>query len=63
MPSTAVIDRLLHHCHIVTIHGNSNRMRRHSELWRSLNPPSQEHSASASSPPRKNRKTKEEINP
>jgi DNA replication protein DnaC len=61
--AAALIDRLLHHCHIVNIRGNSYRMRRHSELWRSLHPSSEEHSASASSPPRKNRKAKEVINP
>ena len=33
----ALIDRLVHHCHIVNIRGNSFRMRQHSELWRSLN--------------------------
>lgn len=33
----ALIDRLVHHCHIVNIRGNSYRMRQHSELWRSLN--------------------------
>jgi DNA replication protein DnaC len=32
----ALIDRLLHHCHIVNIRGNSYRMRRHSELWNRL---------------------------
>lgn len=32
----ALIDRLVHHCHIVNIRGNSYRMRQHSELWRSL---------------------------
>jgi DNA replication protein DnaC len=61
--AAALIDRLLHHCHIVNIRGNSYRMRRHSELWRSLNPSSEEHSASASSPPLKGRKKKEVINP
>jgi DNA replication protein DnaC len=61
--AAALIDRLLHHCHIVNIRGNSYRMRRHSELWRTLNSPSEEHSASASSPPLKNRRKKEVINP
>ena len=28
----ALIDRLLHHCHIVNIRGNSNRMRHHQDL-------------------------------
>ena len=61
--ATALIDRLLHHCHIVNIRGNSYRMRRHSELWRSLNPSGEEHSASALSPPLKGRRKKEVINP
>ena len=30
----ALIDRLLHHCHIVNIRGNSYRMRHHRDLWR-----------------------------
>lgn len=34
--ATALIDRLLHHCHIVNIRGNSYRMRKHSELWQAL---------------------------
>ena len=31
--AAALIDRLVHHCHIVTIRGNSYRMRQHTELW------------------------------
>ena len=34
--AAALIDRLLHHCHIVNIRGNSYRMRAHQELWRSM---------------------------
>jgi DNA replication protein DnaC len=34
--AAALIDRLLHHCHIVNIRGNSYRMRQHSELWQAL---------------------------
>ncbi|WP_157899430.1 ATP-binding protein [Luteitalea pratensis] len=30
------IDRLVHHCHLVTIRGNSYRMRQHTELWQTL---------------------------
>lgn len=30
--AAALIDRLLHHCHIVNIRGNSYRMRKHAEL-------------------------------
>jgi len=38
----ALIDRLLHHCHIVNIRGNSYRMRHHQDLWRSLSAPAAE---------------------
>ena len=31
--AAALIDRLLHHCHIVNIRGNSFRMRQHAELY------------------------------
>ena len=34
--AAALIDRVVHHCHIVNIRGNSYRMREHTELWRSL---------------------------
>ncbi len=33
--AAALIDRLLHHCHIVNIRGNSYRMREHQNLMRS----------------------------
>jgi DNA replication protein DnaC len=36
--AAALIDRLLHHCHIVSIRGNSYRMRHHSDLYRALTP-------------------------
>ena len=29
----ALIDRLVHHCHIVYLRGNSSRMRQHTELY------------------------------
>lgn len=32
--AAALIDRLLHHCHIVNIRGNSYRVRSHAELWK-----------------------------
>ena len=32
--AAALIDRLLHHCHIVNIRGNSYRMREHQALLR-----------------------------
>ena len=34
--AAALIDRILHHCHIVNIRGNSYRMREHTELWSAL---------------------------
>ena len=37
--AAALIDRLLHHCHIVNIRGNSYRMRAYQELWRSMHGP------------------------
>jgi len=40
--AAALIDRLLHHCHIVSIRGNSYRMRHHSELYRTLQSPEAE---------------------
>lgn len=37
--AAALIDRLLHHCHIVNIRGNSHRMRDHRALANRLMPP------------------------
>jgi len=37
--AAALIDRLVHHCHIVNIRGNSYRMRHHTELRSALTPP------------------------
>lgn len=56
--AAALIDRLLHHCHIVNIRGNSFRMRQHTELWKQLHH-NDRHEASASSPPRRSLKKKE----
>jgi DNA replication protein DnaC len=36
--AAALIDRVLHHCHLVNIRGNSYRMRAHTELYRALQP-------------------------
>lgn len=47
----ALIDRLVHHCHIVNIRGNSYRMRQHAELYGALHPRGQP----AESPPLKRR--------
>lgn len=57
--AAALIDRLLHHCHVVNIRGNSYRMRHHSELWHTLNtPPNPGDEA-----PRKTRRRKEATVP
>jgi hypothetical protein len=45
--AAALIDGLLHHCHIINIRGNPYRIRHPTELWRSLNAGD---SASAASP-------------
>ena len=34
--AAALINRLVHHCHIVNIRGNSYRMRHHTELSKAL---------------------------
>jgi DNA replication protein DnaC len=34
--AAALIDRLVHHCHVVNIRGNSYRMREHAALYRTL---------------------------
>jgi DNA replication protein DnaC len=59
--AAALIDRLLHHCHIVNIRGNSYRMRAHSDLWRSLQLPSEQDGSAASAQPRRSRKPKEAL--
>jgi DNA replication protein DnaC len=43
--AAALIDRLVHHCHIVTIRGNSYRMRQHTDLWQALHTSEPEPSA------------------
>ena len=57
--AAALIDRLLHHCHIVNIRGNSFRMRQHSDLWKQLHQLPDGDSASASTPPRRTSRKKE----
>jgi DNA replication protein DnaC len=59
--AAALIDRLLHHCHIVNIRGNSYRMRAHSDLWRSLHLPSDQEGAATSTVPRRSRRPKEAL--
>ena len=51
--AAALIDRVLHHCHLVNIRGNSYRMREHTELYRSL-----QSEVDAAEPPRRTRKSK-----
>lgn len=51
MVAPALIDRLLHQCHIVNIRGNSYSMRLHT-LWSQL----RGDSASASSPKQRTKK-------
>src|SRR5438874_7494526 len=36
--AAALIDRLMHHCHVVNIRGNSYRMREHADLRLALRP-------------------------
>jgi len=36
--AVALIDRLMHHCHVVNIRGNSYRMREHTDLWHAIQP-------------------------
>jgi hypothetical protein len=36
--AAALIDRLLHHCHIVNLRGNSYRVRTHAHLWKQPEP-------------------------
>jgi hypothetical protein len=40
--AAALIDRILYHCHIVNIRGNSCRMRQHPELWRTMHQDAEE---------------------
>jgi len=56
--AAALIDRLVHHCHIVNIRGNSYRMRNHSELSRALLSFDDEPDTS---PPRRGRKKAKEV--
>jgi len=40
--AAALIDRLMHHCHVVNIRGNSYRMREHNDLWHAIQPKAEE---------------------
>jgi DNA replication protein DnaC len=59
--AAALIDRLLHHCHIVNVRGNSYRMRAHSDLWRTLHLTSEQQAESTPSPQRRGRRAKEVL--
>jgi DNA replication protein DnaC len=50
--AAALIDRLMHHCHVVNIRGNSYRMREHTDLWQSI----QDKQSDEPSPGRRRRK-------
>jgi DNA replication protein DnaC len=54
--AAALIDRLLHHCHIVNIRGNSYRMRQHRDVLHRL-----AGTASRTSPPRTRRSARQEA--
>ena len=56
--AAALIDRLLHHCHIVNIRGNSYRMRKHADLSRALLTPFEE---DEKSPQKRRRRTQKET--
>jgi DNA replication protein DnaC len=56
--AAALIDRLLHHCHIVNIRGNSFRMRQHADLSKALLTHTEEE---AKPSPRTRRKTRKET--
>lgn len=51
--AAALIDRVLHHCHLVNIRGNSYRMREHTALHRTLQSDVQD--SEAGRPPRRSR--------
>jgi hypothetical protein len=34
--AAALIDRVLHHCHLLNIRGNGYRTREHNDLYRAL---------------------------
>ena len=55
--AAALIDRLLHHCHIVNIRGNSYRLRKHSEVWQALHTPDLEEDPS----PKPRRRSRQEA--
>lgn len=59
--AAALIDRLVHHCHIVNIRGNSYRMRHHTDLRSALHPPESIPGRSSLKKPFKRRTNREEA--
>jgi DNA replication protein DnaC len=59
--AAALIDRLVHHCHIVNIRGNGYRMRHHAELHRAVGTP--RHATRTDAPPRSRSRAKEATAP
>src|SRR5262245_9099353 len=53
--AAALIDRLVHHCHLVTIRGNSYRIRQHAEVWQVLQAPQDP------APPARRQRTRQEA--
>jgi DNA replication protein DnaC len=49
----ALIDRLMHHCHVVNIRGNSYRMREHTDLWHAISSKNEDQNTSVSRRSRK----------
>jgi DNA replication protein DnaC len=49
----ALIDRLMHHCHVVNIRGNSYRMREHTDLWHAISPKKEDQTNTSSRRTRK----------
>jgi DNA replication protein DnaC len=54
--AAALIDRLVHHCHLVTIRGNSYRMRQHTDLWQTL-----QHQQEPEAAPNRRRRPRQEV--
>ncbi len=53
--AAALIDRLVHYCHLVTIRGNSYRIRQHAEVWQVLQAPQEP------APPARRQRTRQEA--
>ena len=54
--ATALIDRLMHHCHVVNIRRNSYRMREHTDLPRAISPRGDD-----SAPSKRKRRARKEV--